>query len=139
MTRPGVKCGCLVLLLGGLSLSGLRADPGLPPDRELQDLRGEQERLRQRLPQSLPSTAVSFEAGDVVSQIMNFGAPTPIEVAVSGADLAADRAFAEKVLAQMRKVPPRFQRGPSSGQAWPRSPLLIELSPARLVECPLRS
>src|SRR5207248_3631726 len=36
--------------------------------------------------------------------IMNFGAPTPIEVAVSGADLAADRAFAEKLLTEMRTI-----------------------------------
>jgi multidrug efflux pump subunit AcrB len=62
------------------------------------------ERLRQRLPETLPDTNVSFEAGDVVSQIMNFGAPTPIEVAVSGADLAADRAFAGKVLTEMHTI-----------------------------------
>jgi multidrug efflux pump subunit AcrB len=64
-----------------------------------------EERLRRRLPQVVPATTVSFEAGDVVSQIMNFGAPTPIEVAVSGPDLAADRAFATKVLTEMSKIP----------------------------------
>jgi multidrug efflux pump subunit AcrB len=62
------------------------------------------ERLRKRLPEILPGTAFSFEAGDVVSQIMNFGAPTPIEVAMSGPNLAANRAFADKVLAEMQKV-----------------------------------
>ena len=36
---------------------------------------------------------------------MNFGAPTPIEVAVSGPNLAANRAFADKVLAEMKKIP----------------------------------
>src|SRR5437867_4104649 len=53
------------------------------------------ERMRGRLAEAIPDTAVSFEAGDVVSQIMNFGAPTPIEVAVSGPNLAADRSHAE--------------------------------------------
>ena len=62
------------------------------------------ERLRQRLPDILPGTTVSFEAGDIVSQILNFGAPTPIEVGVNGPNLAANRAFAEKVMAEMQKV-----------------------------------
>ncbi len=63
------------------------------------------ERLRQRLPEALPATTVSFEAGDIISQILNFGAPAPIEVAVSGADLTADRAFAEKLRAAMQTIP----------------------------------
>ena len=62
------------------------------------------ERLRKKLPEVIPGTALSFEAGDVVSQIMNFGAPTPIEVAMSGPSLAANRALAEKVLAEMAKI-----------------------------------
>lgn len=62
------------------------------------------ERLRRKLPEEIPGTALSFEAGDVVSQVMNFGAPTPIEIAVSGPNLAANRAFAEKALAEMKKV-----------------------------------
>jgi multidrug efflux pump subunit AcrB len=64
-----------------------------------------EERMRQKLPALLPGASFSFEAGDIVTQIMNFGAPTPIEVAMSGPNLAANRAFAEKVLAEMKKVP----------------------------------
>ncbi len=62
------------------------------------------ERLRTRLPAILPGVSLSFEAGDIVSQIMNFGSPTPIEVAMNGPNLAANRAFAEKVMAEMQKV-----------------------------------
>ncbi len=63
------------------------------------------ERLRHTLPTLLPKgTTISFEAGDIVSQVMNFGAPTPIEVALNGPNLAANRAFAEKVLAEMQQV-----------------------------------
>src|SRR5581483_10202532 len=36
--------------------------------------------------------------------VMSFGAATPIEVAVSGADLAADRAFAERVRSSLRRL-----------------------------------
>jgi len=81
-----------------LLLVALRPNSGI----RLQALK---ERLRKTLPEVLPDTTISFEAGDVVSQIMNFGAPTPIEVTVSGPDFAADRAFAQRVLAEMRKIP----------------------------------
>jgi len=63
------------------------------------------ERLRSKLPTLLPAgTTLSFEAGDIVTQIMNFGAPTPIEIAVQGPNYAADRAFGEKVLSELRQV-----------------------------------
>ena len=62
------------------------------------------ERLRRKLPEVIPGVALSFEAGDVVSKVMNFGAPTPIEVAVSGPNLAANRGFADRVMAEMKKV-----------------------------------
>ena len=70
-------------------------------------LRGEelQERLRLKFSEALPGVAVSFEAGDIVSQVMSFGSPTPIEVAVQGASLAADRAFAEKLRGELSKIP----------------------------------
>ncbi|MFN7948994.1 MAG: efflux RND transporter permease subunit [Blastocatellia bacterium] len=67
----------------------------------IDDLR---ERLRKKLPEVIPGTALSFEAGDVVNQVMNFGAPTPIEVAVSGPNLTASRAFAEKILGELKKI-----------------------------------
>ncbi|NDD63520.1 MAG: efflux RND transporter permease subunit [Acidobacteria bacterium] len=63
------------------------------------------ERLRQKLPPLVPGASLSFEAGDIVSQVMNYGSPTPIEVALSGPNLGANRAFAEKVLAELLKVP----------------------------------
>jgi len=69
------------------------------------DLSEFKERLRQVLPQRIPGATFSLEAGDLVSQIMNFGAPTPIEVAMSGPNLAANRAFAEKILVEMRQIP----------------------------------
>jgi multidrug efflux pump subunit AcrB len=77
----------------------------LKPDSHIR-LAEFKERLRKRLPEDLPGTSISFEAGDIVSQIMNFGAPTPIQVDVNGPNLAADRAFAEKVMAEMQKVAP---------------------------------
>jgi len=63
------------------------------------------ERLRARLAKALPELTVSFEAGDIVSQVMSFGAATPIEVAVQGLNLQANRDHAEKIKAALAKVP----------------------------------
>jgi multidrug efflux pump subunit AcrB len=62
------------------------------------------ENLRQDLKEALPAIAVSFEAGDIINQVMSFGSPTPIEVAVQGPSLAVSRPFAEKVFAQLGRV-----------------------------------
>ena len=56
-----------------------------------------EERLRQKLPQALPDVRFSFEPSDIVSQVMSFGAPTPIEVAVSGPDFTKTRPFAQQL------------------------------------------
>jgi multidrug efflux pump subunit AcrB len=63
-----------------------------------------EERLRVTLANSYPDVRFSFEAGDIVSRIMNFGAPTPVQVAIAGPSLAVNRAHAEKVLAEMGKI-----------------------------------
>jgi multidrug efflux pump subunit AcrB len=63
------------------------------------------ERLRKKLPEVIPNVALSFEAGDVITKIMNFGAPTPIEIAMSGPNLANNRAFADKVMAELKQLP----------------------------------
>ena len=64
-----------------------------------------QERLRQKLPQELPGVRFSFEPSDIVSRVMSFGAPTPIEVAVSGPTLADSRQYAEKLRAKLAQLP----------------------------------
>ncbi|HEV2327062.1 MAG TPA: efflux RND transporter permease subunit, partial [Terracidiphilus sp.] len=63
-----------------------------------------QEHLRAKLAHDLPDVAFTFESGDIVDQIMDFGSPTPIEVAVQGFDLAADHAYAERVRTEMAKI-----------------------------------
>jgi multidrug efflux pump subunit AcrB len=68
----------------------LTADAGISID-DLED------RLRESLPARFPGSEFSFQSADIVSQIMNFGSPTPVEVAVIGPDLAINRDFAEKL------------------------------------------
>jgi multidrug efflux pump subunit AcrB len=64
-----------------------------------------QERLRGRLATEYPGVAFSFEAGDIVSQVLDFGAPTPIQVTISGKSLADSRAFAQRVMGALSAVP----------------------------------
>jgi multidrug efflux pump subunit AcrB len=62
-------------------------------------------RLRDELPRRFPGTSFSFLPSDIVSQILNFGAPAPIDLQVRGNDLGADYAYASKLLAQVREIP----------------------------------
>jgi multidrug efflux pump subunit AcrB len=81
----------------GVLQIALKADTRL----RLPDL---EERLRGRFARRFPTTQFSFEPGDIVSRIMNFGAPTPVEVAITGPDFAASRTFAAKVRDQLATV-----------------------------------
>ena len=55
------------------------------------------ERLRKRLSAAMPEMRFSFEPSDIVNEVMSFGSPTPVEIAVNGPAFADDRQFAEKV------------------------------------------
>jgi len=61
-------------------------------------------RLRDQLPRRFPGITFSFLPADIVGQILNFGAPAPIDLQVRGNDLSADFAYANKLLAQVRHV-----------------------------------
>jgi multidrug efflux pump subunit AcrB len=61
-------------------------------------------RLRAQLPARFPGMTFSLLPADIVSQILNFGAPAPIDLQIRGSDLAADYAYANKLLAQVRHV-----------------------------------
>jgi multidrug efflux pump subunit AcrB len=63
-----------------------------------------QETLRRALHERFPDAQFSFEPGDIVSRIMNFSAPTPVEIAVMGPDFAATRAFAAKVQHELSQI-----------------------------------
>jgi multidrug efflux pump subunit AcrB len=63
------------------------------------------ERLRQKLAAAMPEVKFSFEPSDIVSRVMSLGSPTPIEVAVNGPSLAANREHAEKLRAALSGIP----------------------------------
>jgi multidrug efflux pump subunit AcrB len=63
------------------------------------------EDLRKRLLTKFPGTIFYYLPTDIVSQILNFGLPAPLDVQVIGNDLDADHAYAENLLAQIRHIP----------------------------------
>ncbi len=75
----------------------------LRPDAPVK-LEALQEKLRQAFHDRFPDAQFSFEPGDIVSRIMNFSAPTPVEVAVMGPDFAASRKFATKVRNELSQI-----------------------------------
>jgi multidrug efflux pump subunit AcrB len=75
--------------------------------------------MRDRLPQQFPGTTFAFLPADIVSQVLNFGVPAPIDLQVAGRDLAANRKYANALLA---KVSRRFSSQPLMSMSIVRSP-----------------
>ena len=61
--------------------------------------------LREKLPALFPGTTFSFLPADIISQILNFGAPAPIDLQIRGPNTAADLAYAQELLGRLRHVP----------------------------------
>jgi CzcA family heavy metal efflux pump len=61
--------------------------------------------LREQLPRQFPGMTFAFLPADIVSQILNFGAPAPIDLQVRGANVAANFAYANKLLASIKHIP----------------------------------
>jgi multidrug efflux pump subunit AcrB len=62
-------------------------------------------RLRAELPRRFPGISFAFLPADIVTQILNFGSPAPIDVQVSGFKVGDNAAFAQKLLGRIRHVP----------------------------------
>ena len=60
--------------------------------------------LRLKLEDQFPGVDFSFLPADIVSQILNFGLPSPIDIQVTGYDLEANRQFANKLLRRVQTV-----------------------------------
>ena len=58
-----------------------------------------------RIAARLPGLRLSFEPGDLVSEVMSFGAPTPVEVQISGPNMATNLAYAATVREKFAAVP----------------------------------
>ena len=74
--------------------------------------------LREQLPRLFPGMTFAFLPADIVSQILNFGAPAPIDLQIRGANLAENFAYASKLLSRIRRIPgiadARIQQSPNN-------------------------
>jgi CzcA family heavy metal efflux pump len=61
--------------------------------------------LREKLPQQFPGVQFFFQPADIVTQILNFGTPAPIDVAITGNDLWGNFQVAQKLANEMRHIP----------------------------------
>jgi len=123
---PGGEIASLVdnvgLPVSGINLSYSNSAPTTAADADilvtLKDGHGPTadyiRRLRASLPTDFPGVTFAFLPADIVTQILNFGAPAPIDVQVTGFNLAANNDFAQKLLERIRRVPgvadPRIQQ-----------------------------
>jgi multidrug efflux pump subunit AcrB len=100
-SSPNYPINTIYLFTSGQheALLGVALKPTAPTITEAM-----KEDLRGKLSNTLPACSFSFEPADIISQVLSFGSNTPIEVAVQSPSLANDRAFAEKVRAQLAKV-----------------------------------
>jgi multidrug efflux pump subunit AcrB len=60
--------------------------------------------LREELPRLFPGVTFSFLPADIISQILNFGAPAPIDLQIRGANAQANYAYAQELLRHLRHV-----------------------------------
>src|SRR5215469_8407894 len=72
--------------------------PGHPNDEQLR------EDLRTAFAKELPNLKLSFEAGDIISQVMSFGSPTPVQIDVQGVDLDQNYTYLAKIEAELHKL-----------------------------------
>jgi len=62
-------------------------------------------RLRRELPQRFPGVEFFFQPADIVSQILNFGLPAPVDIQVVGADMAGNYGIAQRIANRLRTIP----------------------------------
>jgi multidrug efflux pump subunit AcrB len=61
--------------------------------------------LRAELPRRFPGVTFSFLPADIISQILNFGAPAPIDLQIRGPDVANNFVYAQELLRKLRHIP----------------------------------
>jgi multidrug efflux pump subunit AcrB len=88
--------------------------------------------LREELPKAFPEATFSFLPADMVSQILNFGAPAPIDVQISGPNAKANRAYIMKLMQKLKAIPGladvRLQQPETSPQ------LMVEVDRSRIAQ-----
>jgi len=97
----------------GINLSYSNSAPTGPADADILVSLSKEHRptdeyvhdLRLKLTEQFPGVSFAFLPADIVSQILNFGLPSPIDVQIVGNDQQSNRIFADKLLQQIKVIP----------------------------------
>jgi multidrug efflux pump subunit AcrB len=63
------------------------------------------EHLRETLPREYPGTTFYFVPADIVTQVLNFGLPAPIDIQIEGSDIEGNREVAARMVHEIEQVP----------------------------------
>ncbi len=89
--------------------------------------------LRAQLPRQYPGVTFAFLPADMVSQILNFGLPAPIDVQVSGFNVDGNRGYASALLAKMRGIPGAVDLRIQQAYDYPQINVVVDRSKAALL------
>ena len=90
-------------------------------------------KLREQLPHRYPGVTFSFPPADIVSQILNFGSPAPIDLQIRGPKLAANFAYANALLGQIKRIPGVVDARIQESQANPGFDIDVDRTQAQLL------
>ena len=89
--------------------------------------------MREKLPRAVPGKSTfSFPPADIISQILNFGAPAPMDVQVTGTERDTTQAFAFRILREIRKIPGLADARMQQSSSQPR--LLVDADRSRMAQ-----
>jgi multidrug efflux pump subunit AcrB len=89
--------------------------------------------LRERLPLDFPGVTFAFLPADMVSQILNFGLPAPLDVQISGFNVEGNRAYANALLARMHTIPGAVDLRIQQAFDYPQLEVVVDRSKAALL------
>ena len=92
-----------------------------------------QRTLRTKLAASYPSTQFEFLPADIVSQILNFGLPSPLDVQIVGQNVEADRAYMQSLLAKLIAIPGAVDLHIQQSYDYPQINVDVDRSKAQLL------
>jgi len=88
--------------------------------------------LRRKLPAAFPGATFSFLPADIVSQILNFGSPAPLDVQITGPNAQADQAYALAMLRRLRAI--RGVADARMQQSFDNPELRVDVDRSRIAE-----
>jgi multidrug efflux pump subunit AcrB len=89
--------------------------------------------LRLKLASTYPGVQFAFQPADIVSQILNFGLPSPIDVQISGANIQANEAYAKQLLKKMQYIAGAVDLHIQQQQDYPQLNVDVDRTKAQLV------